>query len=85
MSKLSRGFGILINGGSERAWMPGLFGEAWMLDPGDERSGRAAPSYSLRRSRASAAAACSAAFFERPEPLPMTSPSTLAETSKHRS
>jgi hypothetical protein len=23
-----------INGGSERAWMLGLFGEAWMLDPG---------------------------------------------------
>jgi hypothetical protein len=27
-----------VNGGSERAWMPGLFGEAWMLDPGDGRT-----------------------------------------------
>ena len=34
---------------------------------------------------ASAAAACSAAFFERPEPWPTASPLTLAATSKTRS
>jgi hypothetical protein len=27
-----------VNEGSERAWMPGPFGEARMLDPGDGRS-----------------------------------------------
>ena len=46
-------------------------------------SGRA--SYRPRRSSASAAAACSAAFLLRPSPLPITSASQRAATSKRRS
>ena len=42
-------------------------------------------SYRCRRSSASAAAACSAAFLLRPSPLPITSASTAAATSKRRS
>ena len=42
-------------------------------------------SYPCRRSRASAAAACSAAFLLRPSPVPITSVSTLAATSNRRS
>ena len=42
-------------------------------------------SYRPRRSSASAAAACSAAFLLRPSPLPITSASQSATTSKRRS
>ena len=63
-----------------RAWEGSLSGRTAVLF---RRLGPA--SYRPRRSSASAAAACSAAFLLRPSPLPITSPSTLAATSKRRS
>ena len=43
-----------------------------------------AASYGFRRSSASAAAACSAAFLLRPSPVPITSESSWAATSNRR-
>ena len=57
----------------------GIFGRCWSF-----AAARVA-SYRFRRSSASAAAACSAAFLLRPSPVPITSPFTLAATSKRRS
>ena len=57
----------------------GRVGRAFCLS--GVRRGQAV-SYCRRRSSASAAAACSAAFLLRPCALPITSPSTLAATSK---
>ena len=73
----------------DRAQMHG-FGKALGLVGRDFRAllefrrGRVA-SYRFRRSSASAAAACSAAFLLRPSPVPITSESRRAATSKRRS